>query len=158
MSVTKIDNAAEVISSTITKEQILQQLGEIHNILKFSGHENVVIEYGWGCNLGYEELWIPIPIKIDMLMEEISKSKAEGVFVPGSCDLFLRDLVGSFEIKFCHESDIHLSTNNPNLLELISKEWKSHSIEWTTPKKSRRQIETRKSAMHSKAASAIDIT
>lgn len=125
-------NANESVTSTITTAGVLQQIGEAVNVLKYLGHENIVIQYGWGCNLDYEDLWKPIPVRIDTLMENITKSKEEGIFMPGSSDLYVSDLVGSFQLKFCHESDIHLSTNDRHLFESITKVWEMHSIGWTT--------------------------
>jgi hypothetical protein len=113
----------EIVTGTLTPAQILGEVPEIAHLLLSNGVEEIVIEYGWGSNLPQDQLWNTIPLRTDDLSSFIDSSTRAGIFSPGSADLIIQDSLRTITFRLCHESDIHLVTEVPAILDSTISHW-----------------------------------
>jgi len=113
----------KIESSPLTGVQIAEEVPAIAEILSANGIEDVIVSNGWGAGLTVDELWKPFHVKTRELATFLNSSIGNGVFRPGNSDLFIEDEAKSFEFLLCHESDIHLKTENPKLIEQTAEHW-----------------------------------
>ena len=111
-------------SGPITSRQVLDEVLEIVRLLRASGIEDVIVYYGWGSRLEINQLWSPININLDNLPAFVRDSVEKGVFSPGNSDLIIEDKAGTLTFLLCHESDIHLMTENRNLIDETKRHWR----------------------------------
>ena len=107
----------------ITGSQVLDEVHEIATLLRSSGIEDLAVYYGWGSRLEINQLWTPIDIKVEDLPAFVRDSVEQGIFSPGNSDLIIEDKAGSVKFLLCHESDIHLTTENLKLIEETKRHW-----------------------------------
>ncbi len=112
-----------ITTALISREQIVEEVPEIVELLRAHGIEDVIVEHGWGSGLEIDELWHPIPVKARDLPAFVERATKEGVFLPGSADLTIRNLSRSVQFTLCHESDIHLVTDDNSLIDQTSRHW-----------------------------------
>ena len=111
------------VTGPLTPVQILDEVPEIVKLLQSSGIENLRVEYGWGCKLETSRLWQDIEVRLQDLVAFIRNSIEEGIYSPGQADLVLQDRDRTFECLFCHESDIHLVTDDDGLITQATRRW-----------------------------------
>jgi len=111
------------VSGPLTPVQVLEELPEIVKLLRVGGIEKLLVEYGQGCKLEMAQLWQDIEVSLSDLMAFIQGSIERGIYSPGEADLVLQDHDHNFECLFCHESDIHLETEDSSFLEQVTKRW-----------------------------------
>ena len=111
------------VTGHLTPTQLLEEVPEIVKLLASSGIDNLVVEYGWGCKLEPGELWQDIEVRLPDLPAFIQGSIEKGIYSPGQADLVLQDRDRTFECLFCHESDIHLVTDDDGLITEATRRW-----------------------------------
>src|SRR6185295_17819842 len=111
------------VTGPLTPVQILDEVPEIVKLLQSSGIENLMVEYGWGCKLESSRLWQDIEVRLQDLVAFIRHSIEDGIYSPGQADLVLQDRDRTFECLFCHESDIHLVTDDDGLITEATRRW-----------------------------------
>jgi len=111
------------VTGPLTPTQLLEEVPEIVKLLVSSGIDNLVVEYGWGCKLNPDELWQDIEVPLPDLPAFIQGSIEKGIYSPGQADLVLQDRERTFECLFCHESDIHLVTEDDGLITEATRRW-----------------------------------
>ena len=111
------------VTGPLTPAQLLEEVSELVKLLQSTGIENVVVEYGSGCKLEADQLWRDIDIRLPDLIAFIQSSIDKGIYTLGEADLVLQDRDRSFECLFCHESDIHLMTEDDGLLTQATRRW-----------------------------------
>lgn len=111
------------VSGPLTPAQVLEELPEIVNLLRLGGIEELLVEFGSGCKLEAQRLWQDTVVGLADLAAFIQRSIEEGIYSPGRADLILQDRDRSFECLFCHESDIHLETEDVSMIEKVNKRW-----------------------------------
>jgi len=77
----------------------------------------LVAEYGWGCNIHNDLQYVPMQVGIGWLDNFLAESKEQKIYLPAESDLSITTPDGSLTILFCHESDIHLSGKNAELVK-----------------------------------------
>lgn len=70
-----------------------------------------------------DELYQEIEIKTDALLGFLSKSIAEGRYHLGEQDFQIESLSGDVEFLICHESDVHLETDNAEVASPTRARW-----------------------------------
>ena len=113
----------EIVSGPLTQGQILHEVVEIVNSLRSHNVEHVVVTHGWGSNLDTDQLWKEITLNVDDLRAFIQNSIEKGVFSPGRADLFIRDEARTLKFTLCHESDIHLVTDDRGVIDQTVRRW-----------------------------------
>ena len=111
------------VTGPLTPAQLLDEVPEIVKLLQSSGIENLTVEYGWGCKLETSQLWQDIEVRLQDLVAFILSSIEKGIYSPGCADLVLQDRDRTFECLFCHESDIHLVTEDDGLITQATRRW-----------------------------------
>jgi hypothetical protein len=111
------------VTGPLTPAQLLEEVPEIVKLLQATGLENLVVEYGSGCNPGPGQLWQDIEVPVRDLVAFIQQSIEKGIYSPGQADLILQDRNGNFECLLCHESDIHLATDDDAILTQAARRW-----------------------------------
>jgi hypothetical protein len=99
------------VTSPLTRTQLLDEIPQIVGWLQSNGIDDLVIEYGSGCKLEPE------------LVPFIQSSIESGIYEPGEADLVVHDRDRNFECLFCHESDIHLATDDESILTQAAQRW-----------------------------------
>jgi len=84
------------------------------------GPAEVSVIYGWGCNL--DVLWKPKDIAVANLYDWITKSIQDGVYEPGQSDILI-EAGELLKVKFCHEADIHITTETAAIIEKCASRW-----------------------------------
>jgi hypothetical protein len=114
----------EIVTGQITATQVQGEvIPDIVELLRSLGVDDLLVEYGWGCRIDTNKLWSDMEVKVGDLPSLAKRSIEEGIYVPNQCDLILQDRSRTFTFNLCHESDIHLTTENPTLIEKASKQW-----------------------------------
>jgi hypothetical protein len=119
----KIGDTVEVVSGQQTTEQILQEVSDVSGLFVREGFRHLMVECGWGCKWDSDQLWKANFVDANDLPTFVGALINDGIFTPGKADLFIRDEDQRLTLKFCHESDIHLSTNSGPILEHIVSSW-----------------------------------
>ena len=111
------------VTGPLTPVQLLEEVPEIVKLLASNGIDNLVVEYGRGCKLDPGELWQDIEVRLPDLPAFIQGSIEKGIYSPGQADLVLQDRDRTFECLLCHESDIHLVTDDDGLITEATRRW-----------------------------------
>jgi hypothetical protein len=111
------------VTSPLTRTQLLDEIHQIVGWLQSNGIDDLVIEYGSGCKLEPELLWRDIEVRRADLVPFIQTSIDNGIYAPGEADLVVQDRDRTFECLFCHESDIHLATDDEGILTQAAQRW-----------------------------------
>jgi len=113
----------EIITQTLTTEQIRNELGYIVDFFRAHGTEELTVRYGWSCNLPMDELWQDIATTAEGLPRLVERSIADGLYPIGDADLFIRDRPGRVEFLLCHESDVHCESTDMEIVEQVKQQW-----------------------------------
>ena len=111
------------VTGPLTPTQLLEEVPEIVKLLQTTGIKDLVVEFGSGCKLEASQLWQEINIGLIDLVAFIQSSIEKGIFSPGQADLVLQDRDRSFECLFCHESDIHLMSDDDAIITEATRRW-----------------------------------
>ena len=111
------------VTSPLTRTQLLEEIPQIVGWLRSNGIDDLLIEYGSGCKLEPELLWRDIEVRLTDLVPFIESSIDNGIYAPGEADLVVQDRDRTFECLFCHESDIHLATDDESILTQAAQRW-----------------------------------
>ncbi len=117
-----------VTSGILTADQVRAELEAAPDILRRYGIEQVVACFGIGSKANIDELWKPHEIHISELLEFAQTGIDRGLFCPAESDLFVTVPDNSTELKFCHESDIHLDSTNDALIGEFAQRWKAQGF------------------------------
>ncbi len=78
--------------------------------------------YGVACNAESDRLWREFNIAVAALPDWIEQSIRDGIYRPGTSDIFLCD-GDRLAVKLCHEADIHITTQSPEVVEKCASRW-----------------------------------
>jgi hypothetical protein len=107
----------EQVSPQLTDAQILELLRALPTTLTdLLGSERVEAMYGWGANLHIDLCWKPMEVGTAWLDRFIRESLNPSIIVPGQSDFIFTVRGGALEIRFCHESDVHVSGTDSELI------------------------------------------
>lgn len=113
----------ELVTEELSREQLLGQVPRIAEVFSSMGVETVVVEPGWGSSVNTGELWNESEISTNDLDKFVQASVKAGVFNPGMSDLFIMNRDRTAQFKLCHESDIHLATEDQELCDRVARLW-----------------------------------
>ena len=119
----------EIVSEILSESQLNDQVIELANLLKANRRENLLVAFGFGCEKDIDDLWKDENVKAEDLEFYIHKSIQEGIYRIGKADFHITDIDKSFQILFCHESDIHLISKDENLLNVVKTIWEKSGFE-----------------------------
>ena len=119
------------VSAGLTKNEILAYLGELPAIFAALGFIDCVAMYGWDCNLPIDDLWQAQIVPVPALAAFIASSIEAEIFTPGASDLLIDASDGSFSVRVCHESDVHLASASAEVLIALAAPIAAHHPEFT---------------------------
>lgn len=111
------------VTGRLTPAQLLDEVPEIVKLIQTTGIKHLVVEFGSGCKLEPNQLWQEIDVGLIDLVAFVQDSIEKGIFSPGQADLVLQDRDRSFECVFCHESDIHLMSDDNAIITGATRRW-----------------------------------
>jgi hypothetical protein len=107
----------ERLSSQLTEARILELLRALPTTLaSLLGSEIVEAMYGWGADLHIDLCWKPMEVGTAWLDRFIRESLDPAIVVPGEADFIFTVRAGALKIRFCHESDLHVSGTDQELI------------------------------------------
>jgi hypothetical protein len=110
-------------TSQLTAAETRDALTQIITWLRVWEQTDLEVMFGVGYR-DHEMAWVPFAIRIDELDEFVRRNEANELFTYGSVDLLVS--FGSEKkdyFRLCHESDIHLSSQNPSILNAVKSQW-----------------------------------
>lgn len=119
----------ELTTSFIKSEQVQKELDTILDLLKKKNIARVTISFGFDCGVDIDELYVENFIATDELMAFLEQSVADDKYTFGSNDLYIKAAEIDAEFLLCHESDVHLYTENAEILDFIKNKWLKENYE-----------------------------
>jgi hypothetical protein len=113
----------ELYTKPLEPNDIVAQVAVIATFCVGFGVSTVEVTYGWNCRLDIDDLYKPHAIPVSGLSSFIQESMSRGVYPVGDADLYVREPGGLFEFRLCDESDLHFSSENPELVEAVRAAW-----------------------------------
>ena len=117
--------ATELRTGTLTQSQLWEEVRAIIEFLQAKGKLNLLVSYGWDCDLEAEQLYQENPQPLSGLLAFLSRSEETGIFRLGENDLFIESADRSIEFTLWHESDIHMTTEDIGLANEMQSAWAS---------------------------------
>jgi hypothetical protein len=114
----------EIVGSGMNPGQIKEELSWFVAFLREQGCEDLVVQYGWGCKLPTDELWVDQDVRTGDMLDFIDKAEAGGVYIAGASDIFLSDRLKIFSVQLCHESDIHVTSERSAITGPVLERWR----------------------------------
>jgi len=86
------------------------------------GATTVEVFFGWGAP-AQEETWKPNRIAPTDLPAFAQRGVEIGVYRPGESEVVIGHTGGDFELRFCHEADLHFEASDSELIEEVREAW-----------------------------------
>lgn len=117
----------QVRTEVLPVDSLWQALNDLLQFLRNNGYNDLEIMFGfaWGNYMEPEESWQFISLSLDQVVPRILQEQArEDGGALGNDDLHIRHPSWSFQILFCHESDLHVQYNQrEQLIDSIETRW-----------------------------------
>ena len=113
----------EIASGPLTRDVYPSAIAQVVDLLRSNGIRNLRISFGWACNCPRDQLYQDVSMPVERLQPFISESEAAGYYRMTENDLHIEDADGRCKFLLCHESDIHLITNDEGLLKQMESVW-----------------------------------
>ena len=115
----------ELRSGTLTRPQLQDEVSALVKFLQAKGKLNLLVSYGWDCDLEVEHLYQENLLPLSELLAFLSRSEEAGIFRLGENDLLIESADRSIVFTLCHESDIHMTTKEIGMANEIQSSWAS---------------------------------
>ena len=103
-------------------------IARVIEFLRTVGTSKVIVSYGFDCDCPENELYQPLTIPLDTLQLFIIESEAKGYYRPRQNDLWVDEPNGIAKFLFCHESDIHLTSDSVELICQMQELWQDSGL------------------------------
>ena len=118
----------EIVTQPISTEQIHQELVFLVEYFKLLGHTQCEVVFGsaWGIDYYPGNDWHVVQMPLEELIPEVRRVEAAGEWGGlGSNDLYITRPPLDLDFRFCSDSDIHLSFDQPSeITESFYQRWK----------------------------------
>jgi len=118
----------EITTRSLSNASIWEELSFVSKSMQKLGHDRCLVLFGfaWGDEYYESNVWKEEEIPFANLVEKVKHVRQSGIGNLGWDDLFLRIPDPRMEFRFCNDSDIHLSYEQPNdVIEFFYESWKS---------------------------------
>ena len=113
----------------LTVEDLRVGLAGFVEVLASLGYRDLKVRFGWGCfNLSVDELWNPLPMKVDDLEEFVKQAEHAGTFEWGEGDLIVETSDDTVRMTICHESDLHCGTADRTVFDKMLAFWRAQGL------------------------------
>jgi hypothetical protein len=113
----------EIVSKELTAAQLLAEIPAIVEAFRHMGLEELTVVFGWASGCETDRWWQPRFVTSAGLESFIRQHVEERIFLPGNSDLHICDRANIVEFLLCHESDIHLRTEDAATAVTIGQAW-----------------------------------
>ncbi len=116
----------KLASGLKTSEQLWTEVQEIAALLTRLQITDLTVYFGYNGSSDDrfdDELYQDIEIKADDLLGFLSQSITEGRYHLGEQDFHIQSLSGDITFFICHESDVHLETDNAEVASAMRARW-----------------------------------
>ncbi|WP_435007910.1 hypothetical protein P12x_005174 [Tundrisphaera lichenicola] len=113
----------ELCSGILSRSEYLRAVGRVVELLATVGIPEVLVAYGFGCDCPDELLYQDVMIPSSGLPEFIVEAEAANNYRVGRDNLHVKASDGRAEFLLCHESDIHLVTEDAELFGRLRSTW-----------------------------------
>ena len=73
----------ELRTQTLTATQWEQEIDDLIYLLQVEGKHELIVSYGWGCDLDMDDLYQEVPLPLSGLREWIAQAAVSGIFTLG---------------------------------------------------------------------------
>lgn len=115
----------EFTTERLTSAQLEQEVDNILNFLRSKHKNDLVVSYGWGCDLEMDALYQEKRLPLSELHDFIEQSIQSGIFVLGESDLAIDSQDRKLGFILCHESDIHVTAEDSEVAKEMAAAWAS---------------------------------
>ena len=118
----------EILTYPMEPDQIRQELTYLADYLQKHGHAHCSVLFGheWGISYYGNNHWDYEELRTADLTQRILTVESSGIGKIGADDLLITVPDLAAEFKFCHESDIHISFEEPSeIIEHFYSRWKT---------------------------------
>lgn len=113
----------ELRTGMLTLSQLRDGVSGIINFLRGKGKQDLLVFYGWGCDLDINELYQDIPLLLPELSDFITRSEHGGIFTLGKADLYVESADRAVQFVLCHESDVHVTSEDAAIIGEVGAAW-----------------------------------
>lgn len=113
----------ELSSGVLSGGEYLRAVGRVVELLTAAGVPEVLVAYGFGCDCPDELLYQDVRIASPGLHAFMAEAVAAGYYRVGRDNLHVKTPDGRADFLLCHESDIHLTTEDAGLLDQVRAAW-----------------------------------
>jgi hypothetical protein len=113
----------ELGSGVLSRSEYLRAVGRVVELLAAVGVPEILVAYGFGCECPDELLYQDVTIPSAGLLGFIAEAEAANYYRVGRDNLHVKIPDGRADFLLCHESDIHLTTEDTGLLDRLRSAW-----------------------------------
>lgn len=114
----------ELRTGTLTLTQMQDEVDSLIAFLREKSKQDVLVSYGWGCcDLDMDQLYQERPLALLGLSDFITRSVQDGAFRLGDADLYIESADRAVQFVLCHESDVHVTTEDAAVAEEVGAAW-----------------------------------
>jgi hypothetical protein len=125
----------EIITKKLSRDQFENEIARLVELLSEHQLNQLIVFYGFDCNLEQDELFKEIRVATSELREFIEQSETKGVFVLGDNNLHIEDANKRIGVLLCHESDIHATGDEEEqIIKILRSEWEKAGYKPSPPK------------------------
>ena len=118
----------EIATDDLTPLRWAQEIDHLVKFLQDKGKQQLIVSYGWGCDLDTDDLYQEVPLPLSHLHGWIEQSAASGIFTLGEGMLHIYSQDREISIDIGDEGDIHVTTENNELSQEAASGWTARGI------------------------------
>jgi hypothetical protein len=122
----------QIVTKEITTDAMWAELRRVVTQFTSEGLTDVEILFGfaWGNAINPTPDWQYIFVPLSEIEARIKSEEQNKTGKLGQDDLYIRHPSLSYELQFCHESDIHIwFEQRDSMIESVEAEWKAKGFE-----------------------------
>jgi hypothetical protein len=123
----------EITTRLLSSDEHRQGIAAAVQFYNSKDVERVLIAYGWGCDCPDEELYQDKSMPLSEFGPFMSAAEAADYYRIGKDNLHFKDESGLSEFLFCHEADIHFTTDEIVLQQEVQGLWRGLGFERVQP-------------------------
>ena len=118
----------EIATEDLTPLRWEQEIDHLIEFLQDKGKDELMVSYGWGCDLAGDDLYQEVPLLLSHLHEWIKQSMASGIFTLGESILHIYSQDHEISVDLGDEGDIHVTVENKKLTQEVASGWTARGI------------------------------
>ena len=90
--------------------------------------QNVFVVYGWGCDCPDAELYEDKRMPLSAFDSFVADAQSADYYRVGHDNLHFQEENGRSEFLFCHESDVHFTSEDASLVNAVQRGWRQRGF------------------------------